>query len=203
MATWFSYQIETSRLALASLTTTRFQNMLKSQQRLVESQIYSQLWVVFQNEITVQNQITSRFGTKWDCFCPDLYLYRSGVQTNSYIVQYLQVFKYVLFGRADYDWFLTPNSSLMVNKSCIHTQIFSLFINDEIMYSHANLFIIHQWCKGMKISFHISLSSTSWGIIQIPIRSFSLTVLEPLHPPSGCPLPARYSIETHIKTVKR
>ena len=62
----------------------------------------------------------------------------------SYIVQYLQVFKYVLFGRADYDWFLTPNSSLMVNKSCIHTQIFSLFINDEIMYSHANLFIIHQ-----------------------------------------------------------
>ena len=121
----------------------------------------------------------------------------------SYLTQYLQVFKYVLFGRADYDWFLTPNSSLMVNKSCIHTQIFSLFINDEIMYSHANLFIIHQWCKGMKISFHISLLSTSWGFIQIPIRSFSLTVLEPLHPPSGCPLPARYSIETHIKTVKR
>ncbi len=80
---WFSYQIETSRLALASLTTTRFQNMLKSQQRLVESQIYSQLWVVFQNEITVQNQITSRFGTKWDGFSPDLYLLsQASIQTT-------------------------------------------------------------------------------------------------------------------------
>ena len=62
----------------------------------------------------------------------------------SYIIQYLQVFKYVLFGPADYNWILTPNSSLMVNKSCIHTQIFSLFINDVKGWKLVFTFPYHQ-----------------------------------------------------------
>ena len=55
---------------------TRFQSTVldfKSQLRLVQSKIKSQLRVAFQSEITVQSKITSRIGTNPECFCPDLY----------------------------------------------------------------------------------------------------------------------------------
>ena len=61
----------TTRLALDSLNTPRHLSLGNSELRLVQSQINSQMRVVFQSQNTIQSRITSRIGRISESLYPD------------------------------------------------------------------------------------------------------------------------------------